>query len=83
MSDCVKALDSFEAVNPKTLLSRLLEVSVVAFRFRSRCVNLLKRNAISVNRQSVFIGNDNVFSATAVILAAIPILVIAWETACF
>ncbi|MBQ3416780.1 MAG: hypothetical protein IJH32_02985 [Ruminococcus sp.] len=50
VSDCVEVLNSFEAMDPNTFLTGLLEAGVVTFGFGAQGINLFERKTISVDR---------------------------------
>lgn len=80
MSNGIEIFCSIFTVNPKPLLTGLLETSIVSFNFGSERINFLKRNTLTVNGKSIIIGNGNVFCAAFVLLAIVPVFMITGTT---
>ena len=77
MCNGIKILCCFEAVYPQTFLTCLLESGVVTFGFGSERIDFLDRNALTVNGKSVIIRECNIFCAAPMLLAVIPVFMIA------
>ena len=70
-------------MNPKSGLAGVLEAGVIAFAFRSKSVGTLEGSTGSVDGESVIVGDGDILGAAAVLLAVVPILVIAGAFAGF
>ena len=77
MCDSIKILCCIKAVNPQSFLPRLLESRVVSFSFGSQGVNLLEGNTLTINGKSVIIRERNIFCAAPMLLAVVPVFMIA------
>ena len=69
--------------NPETLLSGSLKTGVVAFAFGTQSISSLEAGAFPVNGKSVSIRNSFVFCASSVLLAVVPIFMVAGTGAVF
>ena len=64
-------------MNPKSFLTGILEAGVIAFAFGTKGVGALEGSAGSVYGEAVIVGDSDVFGTTAVLLAVVPVSVIA------
>ena len=83
MSDGVQILCGIKSANPKTFLTGAFETGIVTFGFGSESVDFLEGDAITINGKAVIVGERNIFCAASVLLAIIPILVIARTLSAF
>lgn len=70
-------------MNPKPGLAGVPEARVIAFAFGTKGVGTLEGSAGSVNGKSVIVGDGDIPGTAAVLLAVVPILVIAGAHAGF
>lgn len=77
MSDGIEVFSAPAVMNPKSGLTGILEAGIIKFAFGTESVGALEGGAGSVDGEAVVIRDGDVFGAAAVLLAVVPILVIA------
>ena len=83
MGDGIQISHRIAVTYKNTFAACLFKPRVVSLGFGSESIHRFKRNRASVNRQSVIIGNSNIFGTAFVFLTVVPVFVITGTTACF
>ena len=77
MGYCVEISSTAAISNPKSFLTRCLKTGIVTLTFCTQSIDTLKMQAFPVNGKSVVCWNGLILGTATVLLAVIPVLVVA------